>query len=186
MIDHTRSGTADDRSLRPLRRLDAVGNATPRSRGRGTPPLAAPAHVRPSWQNWDLPQLRCIATACGMVPLLSSLVLLYMGLSSADGMYPSYASWFGVKVPDAFQNSAGDRWYLPYEQLTTMMCVAIRSPPPPSPSSSSRAPRPWQCDVCVSCARSPRPRHTRHALLRRAANPAASRRLPRLDHTLGF
>ena len=80
-------------------------------------------------QSWDLPQLRAIATACGMVPLFSSLLLLYMGLSSADGLYPWYAKFFGVKVDSAFQNAAGDRYYMPYEQVRRR-ARARRSPFP--------------------------------------------------------
>ncbi|KAH8050997.1 hypothetical protein JL722_11032 [Aureococcus anophagefferens] len=75
--------------------------------------------------NWDLNQLRIIACVLGCVPLASSLILLYMGLSSADGLYPPYAFLFGRKVPAAYQNAEDDRYYLPYPELTMMMYLKI-------------------------------------------------------------
>ena len=84
-------------------------------------------HVVPAQQpqQWDLIQLRAIATACGAIPLASSLYLLYLTLSSADGLYPSWAHWFGLHVPGAFQNAQDSRYYLPYEQVTTIMYLKI-------------------------------------------------------------
>ena len=84
-------------------------------------------HVVPASQpqNWDLNQLRIIACVLGCVPLASSLVLLYMGLSSADGLYPPYAFLFGRKVPSDYQNDEDDRYYLPYPELTMMMYLKI-------------------------------------------------------------
>ena len=84
-------------------------------------------HVLPAAtpQNWDLNQLRIIACVLGCVPLASSLILLYMGLSSADGLYPPYAFLFGRKVPSAYQNAEDDRYYLPYPELTMMMYLKI-------------------------------------------------------------
>ncbi|KAH8045908.1 hypothetical protein JL722_13960 [Aureococcus anophagefferens] len=84
-------------------------------------------HVLPAAtpQNWDLNQLRIIACVLGCVPLASSLILLYMGLSSADGLYPPYAFLFGRKVPAAYQNAEDDRYYLPYPELTMMMYLKI-------------------------------------------------------------
>merc|ERR1719253_2442729 len=84
-------------------------------------------HVVPAQQpqQWDLIQLRAIATACGAIPLASSLYLLYLTLSSADGLYPSWAHWFGLHVPAAFQNAQDSRYYLPYEQVTTIMYLKI-------------------------------------------------------------
>ncbi|EGB11976.1 hypothetical protein AURANDRAFT_10168, partial [Aureococcus anophagefferens] len=48
-------------------------------------------------QSWDLAELRLVATVLGVVPLASSLLLLWLGLTSADGLYPSYAWLFGRK-----------------------------------------------------------------------------------------
>lgn len=79
----------------------------------------------PTPQNWDLNQLRLVAAVIGAIPLCSSLLLLYMGLTSADGLYPGYAFLFGRKVPSDYQNSGDDRYYLPYPQLTMMMYLKI-------------------------------------------------------------
>ena len=76
-------------------------------------------------QAWDLGELRTVATVLGVVPLASSLLLLYLGLSAADGLYPSYAWMFGRKVNSRYQNDAGDRYYLPYEQLLMMVYLKI-------------------------------------------------------------
>ena len=38
---------------------------------------------------------------------------------------PDDAKYFGVHVPPAFQNAAGSRYYLPYEQVTTLMYLKI-------------------------------------------------------------
>lgn len=75
-------------------------------------------------QNWDLTQLRIVAAAIAAIPLASSLLLLYLGLSSADGLYPSYAVLFGRRVPSDY-NDSGDRYYMPYPQLTMMMYLKI-------------------------------------------------------------
>ncbi|KAH8069903.1 hypothetical protein JL721_5439 [Aureococcus anophagefferens] len=76
-------------------------------------------------QSWDLAELRLVATVLGVVPLASSLLLLWLGLTSADGLYPSYAWLFGRKVPSRWQNDASDRHYLPYEQLIMIMYLKI-------------------------------------------------------------
>jgi len=75
-------------------------------------------------QHWDLAQLRLVAAAIGLVPLASSLLLLYLGLSSADGLYPWYACLFGRKVPSDY-DASGDRYYLPYPQLIMMIYLKI-------------------------------------------------------------
>ena len=84
-------------------------------------------HVLPAEtpQNWDLHQLRIIACVLGSIPLASSLLLLWMGLTSADGLYPDYAFLFGRKVPSEYQNDADDRYYLPYPELTMLMYLKI-------------------------------------------------------------
>lgn len=78
----------------------------------------------------------------GLVPLVSSLLLLWLGLTCADGLYPPYAVLLGRAVPSGF----GDNYYLPYPQLIMLMCVCDRPataerertyrrrrpPPPPS------------------------------------------------------
>ena len=76
-------------------------------------------------QSWDLAELRPVATVLGVVPLASSLLLLWLGLTSADGLYPSYAWLFGRKVPSRWQNDSSDRHYLPYEQLIMIMYLKI-------------------------------------------------------------
>ncbi|KAH8060667.1 hypothetical protein JL722_4780 [Aureococcus anophagefferens] len=76
-------------------------------------------------QSWDLAELRLVATVLGVVPLASSLLLLWLGLTSADGLYPSYAWLFGRKVPSRWQNDSSDRHYLPYEQLIMIMYLKI-------------------------------------------------------------
>ena len=84
-------------------------------------------HVIPAQfpQKWDLPQLRLVASVLASVPLASSLLLLYLGLSAADGLYPPYAFLFGRQVPEAFQNSSNDRYYLPYPQLLMLIYLKI-------------------------------------------------------------
>mmetsp|Transcript_17428 Transcript_17428/g.21179 ORF Transcript_17428/g.21179 Transcript_17428/m.21179 type:complete len:956 (-) Transcript_17428:1356-4223(-) len=84
-------------------------------------------HVIPAEtpQQWDLNQLRIVACVLGAVPLFSSLLLLYLGLSSADGLYPWYAVLFGKKVPNDYQNDADDRYYLPYSELIMIMYLKI-------------------------------------------------------------
>ena len=76
-------------------------------------------------QSWDLAELRLVATVLGVVPLASSLLLLWLGLTSADGLYPPYAWLFGRKVPSRWQNDSSDRHYLPYEQLIMIMYLKI-------------------------------------------------------------
>jgi len=80
-------------------------------------------HVVPSEepQAWDLNKLRTVATVLGVIPLLSSLLMLYLGLRCADGLYPWYAKYIGEEVPSSY----GDHYYLPYEKLTTMMYLKI-------------------------------------------------------------
>lgn len=92
----------------------------------GTMLTIARDHVTPAQtpQNWNLNQLRLVASVLGFVPLASSLLLLYLGLSSADGLYPWYAYFFGRKVPSDY-NDTGDRYYLPYPELVMMMYLKI-------------------------------------------------------------
>merc|ERR1719198_779585 len=54
-----------------------------------------------------------------------NLLLLRMGLSSADGLYPWYAVLFGKEVPINDANTVTGRYYMPYEMVTTMMYLKI-------------------------------------------------------------
>ena len=80
-------------------------------------------HVVPAAtpQDWYLNELRLVALFLGAIPLASSLLLLWLGLTCADGLYPSYAILLGRKVPAAF----GDHYYLPYPELIMLMYLKI-------------------------------------------------------------
>ena len=69
-------------------------------------------HVVPSEepQAWDLNKLRTVATVLGMIPLLSSLLMLYLGLNCADGLYPWYVPWL-ISMPGCIQSSRPDFSY---------------------------------------------------------------------------
>ena len=84
-------------------------------------------HVIPAEtpQDWNLPELRLVAVVLGCVPLGSSLLLLWLGLKCADGLYPSWAFLFNRKVPSDYQNEAGDRYYLKYEELLMLMYLKV-------------------------------------------------------------
>merc|ERR1712072_1654601 len=66
-----------------------------------------------------------VAVVLGCVPLGSSLLLLWLGLKCADGLYPSWAFLFNRKVPSDYQNEAGDRYYLKYEELLMLMYLKV-------------------------------------------------------------
>jgi len=76
-------------------------------------------------QSWDLAELRIVAAFLSLAPLASSLLLLWLGLRCADGIYPWWAVLLGRKVPNPYQNDAGDRYYLPYDQLLMLMYLKI-------------------------------------------------------------
>ena len=84
-------------------------------------------HVIPAEtpQDWNLPELRLVAVVLGCVPLGSSLLLLWLGLKCADGLYPSWAFLFNRKVPSDYQNEAGDLYYLKYEELLMLMYLKV-------------------------------------------------------------
>ena len=84
-------------------------------------------HVIPAQtpQDWNLPELRLVAVVLGCVPLGSSLLLLWLGLKCADGLYPPWAFLFDRRVPEAYQNEEGDRYYLRYEELLMLMYLKV-------------------------------------------------------------
>lgn len=72
---------------------------------------AIPSQYPRTWEK-----IRFIAAVLSLVPLASSLLIFYLGLSSADGSYPRYAILFGQRVSDEDR-----RYYLPYPKLVGMM-----------------------------------------------------------------
>jgi H+-transporting ATPase len=84
-------------------------------------------------QQWRLPELYTIAAVCGLVPLLSSLLLLMAGLRSADG----YNAWFshllgapasGAAFPvDPYERrvEGAAHSYLEYDQLLMVMYLKV-------------------------------------------------------------
>mmetsp|Transcript_3790 Transcript_3790/g.11233 ORF Transcript_3790/g.11233 Transcript_3790/m.11233 type:complete len:1101 (+) Transcript_3790:46-3348(+) len=84
-------------------------------------------HVVPAAtpQSWNLPELRVVAASMALTPLASSLFMLWLGLTCADGLYPKWAVLFGRKVPSEFQNDDDSRYYLKYEELLMLMYLKI-------------------------------------------------------------
>jgi len=84
-------------------------------------------HVVPAAtpQSWNLPELRVVAASMALTPLASSLFMLWLGLTCADGLYPKWAVLFGRKVPSGFQNDDDSRYYLKYEELLMLMYLKI-------------------------------------------------------------
>jgi H+-transporting ATPase len=69
-------------------------------------------------QGWKLTRMTVAATVCGMVPCLSSLLLLVAGLMSADGSDSWYAHMLG-------EPTGMGGYYLPYSKLIMLLYLKI-------------------------------------------------------------
>lgn len=74
-------------------------------------------------QAWRLKELGVMATICGFIPCLSSLLLLLGGLVSGDGSNGNIASLLGSKTEHQIRGQ--DYYYVSYYQLIMLLYLKI-------------------------------------------------------------
>jgi hypothetical protein len=72
-------------------------------------------------QNWRLKELGVMATICGLIPCLSSMLLLLAGLNSGDGSNGQFAKMLGDEITVRNQTM----YFLSYPKLVMLLYLKI-------------------------------------------------------------